>query len=99
MLKENRPVVSAISSLSEANSSKPNFVWVGTPTEAVNGVAGAWKAHVSFWNISELTGQAEGSLHLVQDGTITQSLAAGGDISAFVNGNAYPLVGELTPEN
>jgi len=99
MVEEGKPLVSTVNTLAEASSSKPTFVIVGVPTDALNSVATANKANVSFFSIDTLAGQTSGTVLLVSDGQVVDSLAAGGDIATFVSLNAYPLVGQLTPEN
>jgi len=59
-----------------------------TANESLNTVAAANKANVSFFNVASLEGQTAGSLLLVSNGQVTATLAAGGDIAAFVSSNA-----------
>lgn len=54
---------------------------------------------MSFFSVASLEDYAEGAVVLVSEGKVTASLAAGGNIAEFVSANAYPLVGQLTPEN
>jgi len=97
MLKENKPLVSEISSLSEVSGDKPNFVLVGEVTDELKALAGSKKAHMSFYTVASLEGHAAGTLVLVENGVATLSTTSG--LEAFVNQNAYPLIGQLTPEN
>jgi protein disulfide-isomerase-like protein len=101
MQKENKPTVAEVQSLSEVTGTKPSFVLVGNPTAYadVNKVAAEKKAHLNFYWVAAVEGQTEGSVLLVEAGVMSKSLAAGGDVSKFVTENAYPLVGQLTPEN
>jgi len=101
MQKENRPLIGEVSSLSEATSSKPTFVLVGSPESSpeVKQVAGAKKANLTFFWIASLENQANGTLLFVENGAVSASVPAGGDVNAFVSERAYPLVGQLTPEN
>jgi hypothetical protein len=101
MQKENRPTISEVQSLSEVTGPKPSFVLVGNPVAYadVNKVAAEKKAHVNFYWVAAVEGQTEGSVLLVEAGVMSKALAAGGDVSKFVSENAYPLVGQLTPEN
>lgn len=101
MNKENRPLIGEVASLAEATSTKPTFVLVGNPESSpdVKKVAAEKKANLTFFWTTAVSGQAEGTLLFVENGAVTSSVAAGGDVSAFVSENAYPLVGQLTPEN
>lgn len=99
MVGEGKPLVSTVNTLAEATSTKPTFVIVGAPTDALNTVAASNKANVSFFSINTFAGQTAGAVLLVSDGQVVDTLAAGGDIATFVSLNAYPLVGQLTPEN
>jgi len=62
-------------------------------------VAAEKKAHLSFYWVASSEGQTEGSVLLVESGVVKSTLAAGEDVAKFVADNAYPLVGQLTPEN
>jgi len=99
MVEEGKPLVSTVNTLAEASNSKPTFVIVGAPTDALISAATANKTNVSFFSIDTLAGQTNGTVLLVSEGQVLDSLAAGGDIATFVSSNAYPLVGQLTPEN
>lgn len=87
---ENRPLVGEVSALADAKSGKPTFLLVGDVKnyEQVSAIAGEKKGNLSFFWIAALEGQAEGSLLLVEDGAVSKTLAAGGDVKAFVNENA-----------
>lgn len=54
---------------------------------------------MSFFWIATLEGQTEGNLVFVEDGAAGASLEKGGDLAAFVSSRAYPVLGQLTPEN
>lgn len=56
--------------------------------QTLNEVAASNKVNVSFFNVASLEGQAEGSLLLINNGQVTATLAAGGNISSFVSENA-----------
>lgn len=101
MNKEGKPLISEIANLSEVSGSKPSFVLVGNPESSpdVKKTASEKKAHLNFYWAASVEGSAEGSLLFVEDGKVAGTLAAGGDVNKFVSENAYPLVGQLTPEN
>mmetsp|Transcript_32048 Transcript_32048/g.69836 ORF Transcript_32048/g.69836 Transcript_32048/m.69836 type:complete len:102 (-) Transcript_32048:763-1068(-) len=101
MNKENRPLIGEVATLAEATSGKPTFVLVGNPESSpdVKKVASEKKANLTFFWTAAVEGQAEGTLLFVEDGAVSGSVAAGGDVNAFVSERAYPLVGQLTPEN
>jgi len=46
-----------------------------------------------------LEGQTAGSVLTVENGVVKDTLVAGGDLATFIQTNAYPSVGQLTPEN
>lgn len=48
MKKENKPLVSTISAITEVTGDKPNFVYIGEVTEELKKLATAKKAHMSF---------------------------------------------------
>lgn len=83
--------------MSEVQGGNPNFVHVGPVSDEVTKLAGAKKAYLTFWWIRSLDSHAEGTLGLVVDGAVTETTTSGYD--AFVSANAYPVVGQLTPEN
>jgi len=97
MLKENKPIVSEVNDLSEVVGDKPNFLFVGEVTDEVTQLATAKKAHLNFFWVKSLEGQTEGSLNLVENNAVVSSTTT--KFEDFVNVNAYPLVGQLTPEN
>jgi len=97
MLKENSPIVSEVTDLSGIVGDKPNFLFVGEVTDEVKKLATAKKAHLNFFWVKSLEGQAEGSLHLVENNAVVSTTTT--KFEEFVNVNAYPLVGQLTPEN
>jgi len=88
MLGEGKPLVSSVNTLAETTNAKPTFVIVGVATEALNTVAAKNKANVSFFSIDTLSGQTTGTLLLVSDGQVVETLAVGGDIEKFVSLNA-----------
>lgn len=101
MLGENRPLMGEVSSLADAKSSKPTFVYVGNPEDNadVKKIATEKKANLSFFWIATLEGQTAGTLVFLENGAAGATLAKGEDIAAFVSSRAYPVVGQLTPEN
>lgn len=101
MKKENTPTVSEVTSLSAITGTKPSFLLVGNPNdfETVSKVASEKKAYLNFYWIATLEGQTAGSVLIVENGAVKDTLAAGGDLTAFIQANAYPVVGQLTPEN
>lgn len=97
MRKENRPLISDVKSLSETSGKV--FVVVGAANDTVKRVAAEKKAYLTFYSVASLDGHNAGDVVVADNGVVTATLAAGGDLDKFVSDNAYPTVGQLTPEN
>lgn len=90
MVKEGKALVAEVASVAAAQGSKPSFLLVGNVDNypAVKTAAAAKKAHLNFSWISSLSGQTEGSLLYIENGQVSQTLAAGGDVDKFVGDNS-----------
>lgn len=97
MRREGRPLVTEVKSLSETTGKV--FVSVGEPTDALKKVAADKKAYLTFVWVASLDGKNAGDVVIAENGVVGATLAAGGDLEKFVSENAYPVVGQLTPEN
>jgi len=90
MLKEGKPLIAEVTTVAEAQGSKPSFLLVGSPdsTPAVKAVAASKKAHLNFSYIASLDGNTSGTLLFLEDGKVSQTLSTGGDVEQFVNENS-----------